>query len=36
MANITVSYDEMEQAANRLVSGREELESKLGEPRGFI
>lgn len=36
MANINVSYDEMEQAANRLVTGREELESKLGELRGFI
>ena len=36
MANINVSYDEMNQAANRRVTGREELESKLNELNAFI
>lgn len=36
MANINVSYEEMEGAATRLISGREELDSKLQELRGFI
>jgi len=31
MANINVSYDELEQTATRIAAGREEIGAKLGE-----
>ncbi|MEE6272557.1 WXG100 family type VII secretion target [Georgenia wangjunii] len=36
MANLNVSYEEMEGAARRLVTGREELDTKLQELRTYI
>jgi len=36
MANVNVTYEEMEQAAGRLVSGESDLNSKLTELQNFI
>ncbi len=36
MANINVSYDELESAAARLAAGREEISTKLGDLQSLI
>lgn len=36
MANVSVTYDEMEQAAVRLESGESDINSKLAELQSFI
>lgn len=36
MANLSVSYQEMRDAATRLTSGQDEITTKLGELRSFI
>ncbi|MDR2253064.1 MAG: WXG100 family type VII secretion target [Bifidobacteriaceae bacterium] len=36
MANLSVSYEEMKSAADRLVAGEEDIKAKLNELRSFI
>ncbi|GAA4625718.1 MULTISPECIES: WXG100 family type VII secretion target [Cellulomonas] len=36
MANLTVTYQELRDAATRLTSGQEEITTRLTELRGFI
>jgi WXG100 family type VII secretion target len=36
MANVTVTYQQMQEAASRLTNGRQEIDSMLGQLKGLI